>query len=209
MPVAIPLSYSLHFSIFLTPRSPILFKEWQSIFPPPLPSLLLYFLAFYPLGPWMEEFSCVELVLGANSCALDFHTLSHLLHTTHSLLSPWGRWEMAAQGAGGLSSSRAHRCTNHHATERVHDHVAVHAPGLSMPLHLLAPGHKPPCSSCHGRKVSLTKGSTGMAEAPHEAELWGRRENLDSIQWGNWALERGLWPAWSPSSYGSCMTRSW
>lgn len=77
----------------------------------------------------MEEFSCVELVLGANSRALDLHALSHLLHTTHSLLSPRGRWQMKARGAGSLSSSRARGYATHHAAERVHAHLAARAPG--------------------------------------------------------------------------------
>lgn len=46
------LSYSLPFSIFLTPRSLILFKEWQSIFPSPS---LLYCYIFLLSTPWDPE----------------------------------------------------------------------------------------------------------------------------------------------------------
>lgn len=82
-------SLSLHFSGFLTPRSLVLFKEWQSIFAPPPhrtpETLSLYCYIFLLSTPWdlAGDFSIFfELVLGANCCAQDLYTLSYSTRQT-------------------------------------------------------------------------------------------------------------------------------
>jgi hypothetical protein len=98
------LSDSLHFSIFLTPRSLVLFKEWQSIFAPPH---LLYCCIFLLSTPWDLDgrisifWACAR---GQLLCPGFTHISSLIPHNRQleeAFLSPPGRWEMKAPEAKG------------------------------------------------------------------------------------------------------------
>lgn len=63
--------------------------------------LLLYFFAFYPLGPGWRFFHFFELVLGANCCAQDLYTLSYSTRQTALGCLLISRGQTGSEAPGG------------------------------------------------------------------------------------------------------------
>lgn len=197
-------SDSLHFSIFLTPRSLILFKEWQSIF---LFFFLLYCYIFLLSTPWDPEWKNPHsLSLCSGPTPVSWIYTRYLTYCTQhpglgGILISTGQMGNEGSGSWGPDQLKGRQLDLQHVAELVHTHMAAGSPGGWMPLHQLSSGHGPLCAADAWGSLQcllLAKPCTWLG-FPHGRPV-GSFLPQHSTQWGNWVPERESWPTQSSTS---------